>query len=334
MSKSYLVSVGDTVFEVNEGESVSDAAERQGLRVRLSCRNGVCWVCEATVDIGTLHDASQSKNVGSGGVVRLCKSVMLSDATLSTNNISKPGNLPIREYACQVGGITPLSAEVYQVLLRLPAGSKSEFAPGQYLSINIPGTDPAYFSIASQPGNREIELHVQASVQRASALLVLNHLRDSLTVKVSMPFGKACLNHKPAGPVVLLGAGTGYAQLKSILDGLMQSSFSAPVYLFWGGRAKQDLYRLEEAENLGRLHANVEFYPVYEDLDDNDWSGHHAQLIESVLRVIPELAGTEVYVSGSPALVYAVMDAFEKQGLEAKNFYSDVLEYAPRLEGI
>lgn len=330
MSKKFRVSVGDTIFEVNEGESVSDAAERQGLRVRVSCRNGVCWVCEATVEVGSLFDGSQGKDIGPGGVVRLCRSIALSDVAIATGNIGLRGDISVKEYACQVAKVEALSEDVFRVVLRLPAGTKSEFIPGQYLSINMPGSEPAFFSIASQPGGREIELHVQASPHRESAMSVLQHLRNSLTVKVSLPYGKACLTNLPAGAVVLLGAGTGYAQLKSILDALMLRSPEQSVKLFWGGREKRDLYLLKEAEALGERHPNLEVVPVYADIADNDWSGHHEQLVGAVLKACPDLAGVEVFVSGSPGLVYAALDEFEKHGLKTADFYSDVLEYAPR----
>jgi CDP-4-dehydro-6-deoxyglucose reductase len=330
MKDIYHVSVGDTVFDVKAGETISEAAQRQGLKVRLSCRNGVCWVCEATIDVGNLYDASQGQNIGPGGVVRLCRSITLSDAALATDSIVKPGSVAAREYACQVVAIHPLSDDVFSIQLRLPAGTKSDFAPGQYLSINLPDAEPAFFSIASQPDRRDILLHVQAAPLRESAMAILNHLRDSLTVKVSLAYGKACLNHQPSGSVILIAAGTGYAQLKSIMEGLIAQSFAHQIKLFWGAREKRDLYLLEEAEGFAKQHANVEFYPVYADVEDNDWSGHHAQLVNAVLKAQADLSAVEIFVSGSPGLVYEALDEFKKHGLDEQNFYSDVLEYAPR----
>ncbi|MCP5208049.1 MAG: 2Fe-2S iron-sulfur cluster binding domain-containing protein [Hahellaceae bacterium] len=330
MKDIYKVSVGDTVFEVKAGETISDAAQRQGLKVRLSCRNGVCWVCEATVDVGSLFDASQGQNIGPGGVVRLCRSITLSDAVLATDSIFQPGNVVAKEFACQVAAIKPLSDDVFSVLLRLPAGTKGDFVAGQYLSINLPDADPAFFSIASQPDSRDIELHVQASPMRESAMTILNHLRESLTVKISLAYGKACLNHPPSGPVILIAAGTGYAQVRSIMEALIAQGFAYPIKLFWGGREKRDLYLLEEAERFANQHANIEFYPVYADIEDNDWSGHHAQLVNAVLSTTADLTAAEIFVSGSPGLVYEALDEFIENGLDEQKFYSDVLEYAPR----
>lgn len=92
-----------------------------------------------------VFDASQGQNIGPGGVVRLCRSITLSDAVLATDSIFQPGNVVAKEFACQVAAIKPLSDDVFSVLLRLPAGTKGDFVAGQYLSINLPDADPAFF---------------------------------------------------------------------------------------------------------------------------------------------------------------------------------------------
>lgn len=279
---------------------------------------------------GCMIDLMNHKEVGPGETIRLCRSSVIMDTVLETTNIKKRGDFSVNEFACQVASVEALSDDVFRVVLRLPAGKNAEFVAGQYLSINMPESDPAFFSIASQPGTREVELHVQASPERESAMSVLSHLRDSLTVKVSLPYGKACLTRLPENEVVLIGAGTGYAQLKAIIDGMLQQSFSLPITLFWGGREKRDLYLLEEAVDFAGKYPNVDIIPVFVDTEDNDWQGHHDQLLAAVLSKYSDLNGVSVYASGSPGLVYAALDAFKEVGLQEADFYSDVLEYAPR----
>lgn len=114
------------------------------------------------------------------------------------------------------------------------------------------------------------------------------------------------------------------------MEGLISQDFASPIKLFWGGREKRDLYLLKEAESFAKQHENIEFYPVYADIEDNDWSGHHAQLVNAVLSTTADLSVAEIFVSGSPGLVYEALDEFLKSGLDEQNFYSDVLEYAPR----
>ncbi|MFW5824730.1 MAG: NAD(P)H-flavin reductase, partial [Marinobacter sp.] len=66
------------------------------------------------------------------------------------------------------------------------------------------------------------------------------------------------------------------------------------------------------------------------DNDDNDWSGHHDQLVEAVLASGFDWTNVQVMASGSPTMVYTLMDALVEAGLPESEFHSDALEYAPR----
>ena len=72
------------------------------------------------------------------------------------------------------------------------------------------------------------------------------------------------------------------------------------------------------------------FLPVVGDDEDNDWAGHHDQLVRAVLASGMDWKNVEVHASGSPTMVYTLMDALVDAGLPEEAFYSDVLEYAPR----
>src|SRR5690554_6710030 len=45
----------DSVFVVNEGESVLDAALRQGIMLPYSCKNGTCGSCKCQLESGDVH---------------------------------------------------------------------------------------------------------------------------------------------------------------------------------------------------------------------------------------------------------------------------------------
>ena len=78
-------------------------------------------------------------------------------------------------------------------------------------------------------------------------------------------------------------------------------------------------------------HDNFEFHPLIADIENIDAQGHHNQLSDAVLEDYSSLKGCQVFVSGSPKLVHSAMDALLEAGLNEEDFYSDVLEYAPRL---
>ncbi|WP_336367435.1 NAD(P)H-flavin reductase [Marinobacter sp. C2H3] len=237
---------------------------------------------------------------------------------------------PPREVQAQVRSVRPLSHDVYRIELALPDGAHPAFRAGQYLSVNLPGADPCYFSIASSPAQPLIELHIQASPDWVSAQRVIDALMAGGPVTLALPHGRACLSAVPDKPLILVAAGTGFAQMKSLVDYLREQGFQRPVTLFWGVRRQEDMYLKSLAETWQKDWPPFRFIPVVGDSEDNDWSGHHEQLVKAVLASGADWPGTEVHASGSPAMVYTLMDALVAAGLPQKAFFSDVLEYAPR----
>ena len=59
--------------------------------VPASCRNGVCWICEATLIEGRVEDSSQPEKPETGEGDQLCRSFADSDVVLETHRIHPNG---------------------------------------------------------------------------------------------------------------------------------------------------------------------------------------------------------------------------------------------------
>ncbi|WP_250655671.1 2Fe-2S iron-sulfur cluster-binding protein [Alkalimarinus coralli] len=323
-------------FESLPGETVFEAAFRQGIRFPVSCENGVCHICQGTLLSGCCSTPGGLKVSAVNTELMLCKSVPEADCEIEIDGVLEPGEIALKTFACQVEGIEELNHDVYRVVLRPPAGKRVEFHAGQYLSVLMEGREPSFFSIASAPtlpeesANRNIELHVQAAEGWESASAVIEYIKNHPVVKVQLPFGKACLTNKPDQPLLLVAAGTGFAQMQSIIEHALELNPEQKISLYWGGRQANDLYLLDKPSAWQVSYPNFSFRTVSGDIEDNEWPGHHEQLFKTVLQDNHDLAACQVFASGSPGMVYATMDAFLEQGMPAENFHSDVLEYAPR----
>jgi len=244
--------------------------------------------------------------------------------------IMASGNNQPREHQARVVDVRSINHDVFRVQLELPDRNQVSFRAGQYLSVNLPGAAPCYFSIASSPSAELIELQIQASPQWMSAQKVIDALQSGEDVTVSLPNGKACLSTLPDKPLLLVAAGTGFAQMKSLVDYLHENGFSQPVKLYWGVRRHEDMYLRSLAQQWHDEWDNLTFVPVVKDDADNDWAGHHEPLVRAVLASGMDWQNVEVHASGSPTMVYTLMDALLEHGLPEQAFFSDVLEYAPR----
>ncbi len=326
----------DVQFESLSGETIFDAAFRQGIRFPVSCENGVCHICQGVLLSGRCVLPSGVKVEAVNKELMLCNAVPDTDCDIEINGVLKPGEIALKTFACQVEVIEELNHDVYRVVLRPPAGKRVEFHAGQYLSVLMDGRDPSFFSIASaptlpeEPSNRNIELHVQAAEGWESASAVIEYIKNHPVLKVQLPFGKACLIEKPDQPLLLVAAGTGFAQMQSIIEHALSLNPEQQISLYWGGRQADDIYLLDKPKAWQATYTNFSYRIISADIEDNEWPGHHEQLFNTVLQDGHDLKGCQVFASGSPGMVYATMDAFLEQGMPEENFHSDVLEYAPR----
>lgn len=317
-------------FGVAAPADLLSAAAGAGIDVPASCRNGVCELCEARLRSGQALNTRNQQTIRIGERLMMCRTRALTDLTLEISAVMAAGNNKPGKFQAKVVDVRSISHDVYRVELQLPRRRELSFHAGQYLSVNLPDADPCYFSIASSPSAPNIELHIQATPEWVSAQKVIDALTSGGEVTVELPHGKACLASAPAKPMLLVAAGTGFAQMKSLVDYLRETSFDQPIKLYWGVRRHEDMYLRALAQQWQEEWPPFTFLPVVGDDEDNDWGGHHDQLVRAVLASGMDWHNVEVHASGSPAMVYTLMDALVEAGLPGEAFFSDVLEYAPR----
>jgi CDP-4-dehydro-6-deoxyglucose reductase len=238
----------------------------------------------------------------------------------------------LNSFNCDVISIETLPQSVYRVMIRPPTGVSGGFCAGQYLGIKVSDKeDPSFFSIASAPADNQcIELHIHVDPNYNSADKIIHLMQTAGTINVSLPYGKACLSDLPQRPQILMVAGTGFAQAKSIIEYLLNAGFQQAISLYWGVRKSEELYLKSLPEAWQKKYSNFQFIPLAGDVEDNQWPGHHEQLYRTVIAKEDELKNCDVYASGSPGMVYAALDALREAGLPETQFFSDVLEYAPQ----
>jgi CDP-4-dehydro-6-deoxyglucose reductase len=317
-------------FNAAPKQTLLEAADHAGIAVPAACRNGVCELCEARLVSGKALNTRNQTTISVTERLMMCRSIALSDLTLEKEAIMAAGENQPRKFQAKVLDVSSISHDVYLIKLQLPRRREVSFHAGQYLSINLPGEDPCYFSIASSPSAELIELHIQATPEWVSAQKVIDALTSGDDVTVELPNGRACLAAAPAKPLLLVAAGTGFAQMKSLVDYLQETTYDKPVRLYWGVRRHEDMYLKPLAQEWQENWPRFTFKQVVGDDEDNDWAGHHDQLVRTVLASGVDWQNIEVHASGSPTMVYTLMDALVEAGLPQAAFFSDVLEYAPR----
>ncbi|HHX35975.1 MAG TPA: 2Fe-2S iron-sulfur cluster binding domain-containing protein [Gammaproteobacteria bacterium] len=313
------------VIDLLPGERIIDAARRLGFDAPQSCRNGNCHICAANLISGKVR---QGDDILESGELFTCLAEPLSDCELHWDDVLAPNELPLCKVACQVVSATPLGADVFSVHLRLPAGKVVRYHAGQYMLLERKDGQSSAFSIASAPQQgRELELHILA--RDNAAVELLKQLQKERVAHVQLPFGDVHLANIDERPLLLIAAGTGMAQVHSLVEHCRATGFSQPIHVYWGARTAEDFYSLESLPTWQAM-PNIHFHQIVS--EGVGWTGRSGLLYEAVCHDIQHLADYRVIVSGSPAMVYGTFDALVAAGMQPEQMQADVFAYAPRPE--
>jgi CDP-4-dehydro-6-deoxyglucose reductase len=128
---------------------------------------------------------------------------------------------------------------------------------------------------------------------------------------------------------MLIAGGTGFAPIKSIVQDAIARDIDRPMHLYWGARARRDLYLHDLALEWSRTRPNFRYTPVLsEPPPPEHWSGRSGLVHEAVLADYADLSGVDVYASGPPPMIEAIRASLPKRGLAPDRLYYDSFEFA------
>ena len=105
---------------------------------------------------------------------------------------------------------------------------------------------------------------------------------------------------------------------------MLYKGIKRPTMLYWGGRARLDLYLDKLAETWQREHG-IRYVPVVSDArPEDDWRGRTGFVHRAVMEDFSDLSGYQVYGCGAPVMVEAAHHDFTTRcKLPDEEFYSD-----------
>jgi CDP-4-dehydro-6-deoxyglucose reductase len=335
MSFKISVPASGHEFFAEENESILDAAIRQGIGLPYGCRNGACGKCSGKVISGETTCDSQAlranaKKEHEAGKVLFCQSRASSDLEIEVREIVKSSDIEIKILPCRVEKMELLTHDVMKLLLKLPETERLQFMAGQYIEILLKDGKRRAFSIANPPHDDEyIELHIRHVPDGQFGDFVFDGLKEKALMRIEGPLGSYFLREDSERPIILMGGGTGFAPLKSMLEHVFYINSKRQIHLFCGVRSKDDLYMDEMVQQWLAKYKNLKYTAVLSDPEVADnWQGETGFVHESVIKHYPDLAEFDVYLSGPPPMVKAGMDLFYKKGLPETQIYSDSFEYS------
>jgi CDP-4-dehydro-6-deoxyglucose reductase len=318
-------------FTVAPGETVLEAALRQGIGLPYGCRNGACGACKGVLRSGELaygeyQDRALHDSEKAAGKALTCCTKPLTDIVFEVRELSGAKDLAIRTLPCRVEKVEKPADDVAVISLKLPSGERLQFLAGQYIDIIMKEGRRRSFSMANAPHDDALlQLHVRKTPGGAFSKYVFEEMRERAILRFEGPLGTFYLREDTDKPYIFVAGGTGFAPVKAQIEHLFHNAEDRPIVLYWGARARKDLYLHELPMKWQAEHPNFSYVPVLSDpLPEDAWSGRTGLVHQAVLDDFADLSGYQVYACGAPAMTDIARQTFvEQRGLADDEFYCD-----------
>jgi NAD(P)H-flavin reductase/ferredoxin len=333
MSFHVRVAGSEIAFDCAADESILDAAERAGFSIPHSCRNGVCNTCEGALVAGEVQIRGRHL-VGKADAVLMCQARPCSNVDIAPKRIERCAPPLRKTLTTTVYRVARPTPDVTVLTLRFPIGVRAKFRAGQYLQVLMPDGDRRNFSMANPPHDNDgVELHIRHIPGGRFSQGLLATLRPGDKLVVALPFGQFFLREAEV-PAILLATGTGFAPIKSIIEGVLRRGTRRPMRLYWGGRSRDDLYMLDRVAKWVDRAPWLSFVPVLSQARGH-WTGRTGLLHRVVLEENPDMTDLEVYACGNPLMIAAAQRDFSREaGLPKARFYADAFVASGRSEAV
>ncbi len=322
---------GKTFFiSVNQDELLLDAAVRQGIKLPLDCREGVCGTCQGQCETGIYaqdyvdEDALTERDLAERKMLA-CQTRVQSDAAFYFDHDSS---------ICNAGESLSIATTVTAVelvsettaILHLDASSfksQLQYLPGQYARLQIPETeDWRSYSFANRPNPSN---QLQFLIRLLPDGVMSNYLRERCqigqTLLIEAPLGSFYLREIQR-PLVFVAGGTGLSAFLGMLDNLVEQPNTPPIQLYYGVNTESDLCEQQRLQAYGEQFPNFSYHPIVTKASAT-WQGKAGFIHEHLNKDQLAEQAFDMYLCGPPPMIEAVKSWLDKHDLQDYRLYSE-----------
>jgi propane monooxygenase reductase subunit len=329
-------------MEVEEGETVLDAAFRQGISLMHGCKEGQCGSCKSRLIDGDIELLKYStfalpEYESETGHVLLCRTHAFSDLSVELLNYDEDllsRSIAVKEFPGLVTATSSLTHDIR--LLEIEIERPLKFWAGQYVDLSLPRRSiTRAFSMANSPAEgSKLRFIIKKYPNGAFSSLLDGELKVGEPVTAKGPYGTCFRREGRPGPMLLVGGGSGMSPLWSILSDHIESGEQRPIRFFYGARTRADLFYLDELAAIGSKLADFRFIPALSNATaEDEWTGESGLVHEVVQRHLREekLEGAiDGYACGPTPMIDALLPVLQMNGVEPDHIFFDKFTPATR----
>lgn len=324
----------ESTIRCDSGTTVLDAAEESGLVLKSSCQSGGCGACSAVLSGGRVemgdHDPDVIETPEDDGGILLCRSYPRQDCRIDLPyDRGQVVTAPPTRHQARITGLDRVAEAVMRLRLTLldDAGeaASADFEPGQFVRIDVPGTDArrAYSpaNVANWDGELEFYIRLLPGGKMSEYLMGTAAVGDELTVSAAT--GDFALTENGLRPRWFLAGGTGLSPLLSMLRRMAEWGDPQPARLFFGVTRHTEVFAQSELAVLADSLPDFGYDTVVWHADP-EWSGatgNPVDLAAAEAALLEEWP--DVYVCGPPPMVEAAYAALTAVGIPEDQIHAE-----------
>ena len=331
MSYSLTIEPLGRTIEVNDGQTILDAALREGIYLPHACCHGLCATCKVQITDGEV-DHGQASNFALMDYEReeqkclACCATLQSDVVIEADIDEDPDalNLPIDDFDGVVERIENLTPTIKGVWIRLD--KPMQFQAGQYVNLTVGELDARAFSLANSPSTGDlIELNIKQVPGGQITGYVHNDLKVGEHVRVVGPYGRFFTRKSAQVPLIFMAGGSGLSSPKSMIADLLEEGCCLPITLVYGARTRDELYDHDLFVQWAQQHPNFTYVPALSAVDEADAGDGFRGFVHDAAKAKfnNDFRGHKAYLCGPPLMIESCISTLMQGRLYERDIYTE-----------
>ncbi|QCP49904.1 2Fe-2S iron-sulfur cluster binding domain-containing protein [Trinickia violacea] len=320
-------------FDCAPDQDLLTAAAEADITLPSQCRQGSCGACHASVSSGDYtvgrHNPDALPAHSPNGIL-MCRTTPCSDLGIDLPyDHAKILFHPVPRRVAEIVALEPLAENTVRLELRLEAdadnGNAAEFEPGQFMELEVPGSEARRAYSLANTSNWEGKLEFLIRLQPNGVFSTF--LRERATpggrLMVRGAMGGFGIQEGSLRPRWFVAGGTGVSPMLSMLRRMAEYQELQEARLFFGVNRESELFALDDIEQIKRElpQLEVELCVWRPEATWNGFTGTPADALRHALAEAP--VQPDLYVCGPPMLIRACEDAATEAGLPSEQFVSE-----------